>query len=125
MPQSQTRKDNLVTHGGSAGHLFNFSVLQMLENVKDNDGRLYINPDGTGNFEVVAKGGENYEQKASENNLKAEQLKIILDNNPAHDDYHTWLRSEEDIHTAEEVFGDNVQDEEFKPTNSYFTAQDA
>ena len=35
---------------------------------------------------------------------KAEQLEIILKSNPAEDDYHTWIRSEDDIQTFYEVF---------------------
>lgn len=33
------------------------TIRQMLENVKDNDGNPFINPDGTGNFKIVDKFG--------------------------------------------------------------------
>ena len=43
-------------------------------------------------------------------NRKQKQLAIILANNPCYDDYHTWIRSEKDICTFEEV----LNDEEYK-----------
>ncbi len=44
----------------------------------------------------------------SENiNLKKKQLKIIQKENPAPDDYHTWIRSQDDIKTFDEVIDDD------------------
>lgn len=39
--------------------------------------------------------------------LKEKQLKIILENNPCYDDYHTWIRELADIKTFEETFLDD------------------
>ena len=41
---------------------------------------------------------------------KEEQLAIILNENPAEDDFHTWIRSIDDILTFEEVWQDAVYD---------------
>lgn len=44
----------------------------------------------------------------SENiNLKKKQLEIIQKENPAPDDYHTWIRSQDDIKTFDEVIDDD------------------
>lgn len=40
------------------------------------------------------------------NTLKNEQYKIIETSNPAEDDYHTWIRSSDDIKTFEETLND-------------------
>ena len=39
--------------------------------------------------------------------MKKKQLKIILENNPCNDDYHTWIRKLSDIKTFEETFLDD------------------
>ena len=41
---------------------------------------------------------------------KSAQLGIINATNPAPDDYHTWIRSEEDIKTPEEVYQSALDD---------------
>lgn len=40
-------------------------------------------------------------------NLKKKQLEIIQKENPAPDDYHTWVRSQDDIKTFDEVIDDD------------------
>lgn len=52
-----------------------------------------------------------------ENNFKQQQLEIIEKNNPVNDDYHTWIRSIEDIKTLEETLQDSewAEYEEFDP----------
>lgn len=49
--------------------------------------------------------------------LKQKQLDIILKNNPVEDDYHTWIRSIDDIKTLEEALndGDWSDYDEFNP----------
>lgn len=37
---------------------------------------------------------------------KNEQLKIILSSNPCHDNYHTWIRTTDDIKTFKETMSD-------------------
>ncbi|MFX1667812.1 hypothetical protein JZ968_06465 [Riemerella anatipestifer] len=54
-------------------------------------------------------------------NDKSKQLSIILKTNPAPNEYNTWIRSEEDILTAEEAFESAFQDGEMYPD---FTTQD-
>lgn len=44
--------------------------------------------------------------------LKKKQLDIILRENPAHDDVHSWIRTTKDIHTAEEVFKEAAENGE-------------
>lgn len=46
-------------------------------------------------------------------NRKAKQLEIIQNNNPVHDDYHTWVRSVEDIKTFQEALNDSDYKEYF------------
>lgn len=49
----------------------------------------------------------------SEKINKAKQLEIIQNNNPVHDDYHTWIRSVEDIKTFQEALNDSDYKEYF------------
>ena len=44
-----------------------------------------------------------FSKKYSEEH-KAQQFNLVQNTNPMHDDYHTGIRSTDDIHTAEEVF---------------------
>lgn len=50
---------------------------------------------------------EDIRYSLSETNLKEQQLDIILKNNPAEDDYHTWIRNVDDIKTFEETLQDD------------------
>lgn len=49
----------------------------------------------------------------NDKNLKAKQLEIIQNNNPDLDDYHTWIRSVEDIKTFQEALNDSDYKEYF------------
>ena len=49
------------------------------------------------------------------NDLKQKQLEIIQKNNPMEDDYHTGIRTIDDIKTLEET----LQDEEWAGYNEY------
>lgn len=49
----------------------------------------------------------------SEKINKAKQLEVIQNNNPVHDDYHTWIRSVEDIKTFQEALNDSDYKEYF------------
>lgn len=59
--------------------------------------------------------------------LKQKQLDIILKNNPVHDDYHTWIRSVDDIKTLEETLndGDWTDYDEFNPDLTKQDIEDA
>ena len=61
------------------------------------------------NNEKNSQGLENSSSfSLSENiNLKEKQLEIIQKENPAPDDYHTWIRSQDDIKTFDEVIDDD------------------
>lgn len=56
--------------------------------------------------EVKTSNTETYNQSAQEYTIKANQLKVILETNPAKDDIHTWIRSIFDIKTFEEAMKD-------------------
>lgn len=58
---------------------------------------------------------------------KQKQLDIILNHNPAHDNYHTWIRKVEDIKTFEEVLLDEDYEgsEDFDPDWNRKMAQKA
>lgn len=47
----------------------------------------------------------------STEDLKQKQLDIILKNNPVEDDYHTWIRSIDDIKTYEEALQEDLDGE--------------
>lgn len=51
-------------------------------------------------------------------NFKENQLKVILQNNPMKDDYHTGIRTTNDIKTWEEVLNDNDDEGFTYPDNS-------
>lgn len=77
----------------------------------------------------IGKGGEGLELYSESNgrymddgvpnkdDLKRKQLEIILKHNPANDNYHTWIRNENDIKTFEEALNDAdyVDYDEFIP----------
>ncbi len=46
--------------------------------------------------------------------MKQNQLEIIKNNNPAEDDYHTWIRNIDDIKTFEETLNDSDYKEYFE-----------
>lgn len=50
--------------------------------------------------------------------LKQKQLNIILKNNPVNDDYHTWIRTIEDIKTFEETLQDSDYKEYYESTGT-------
>ena len=64
---------------------------------------------------VVGKVGKVAAKSARKSLSKAEKLKIIAKNNPAPDDYHTWVRTEDDIldfpsarkYTYDDIGGDS------------------
>lgn len=58
---------------------------------------------------------------------KKTQLKIILNSNPAQDDYHTWIREEKDIKTFKETLEDSdwAEYDYFNPDYSKKMANEA
>lgn len=61
--------------------------------------------------------------------LKEKQLDIVLKTNPAHDSYHTWIRSKEDILTFEEALNSDdyvdYKGEDFDESYPYSVAEEA
>ena len=95
------------------------SIRDMLRGVKDVDGNPYINPDGSGNFAVLpnqtAYHGsphkfDTFDQTADEKSRKQKQLELLLATNPMTDDYHTGIRTVDDILDAEDVLGDGFEE---------------
>lgn len=67
-------------------------------------------------FEKALAEKGNKKIKTSAVGRKAEQLAVILENNPVEDDYHTWIRSESDILTLQEAIDDSEWDyDEYNP----------
>ena len=54
------------------------------------------------------KSGKFTESGSNGDNEKQRQAEYIKKMNPAEDDYHTWIRSAEDIHTFDEVADEMV-----------------
>lgn len=76
---------------------------------------------------VVTKEYGAISEMASANNdatsLKQKQLDIILENNPANDDYHTWIRTIDDIKTFQEAY-DEWETEGYEQFTEDFTKED-
>lgn len=66
-----------------------------------------------------------YAVKLNETDIKSKQLEAIRENNPADDDIHTWIRTVDDIKTAQEVFGVSEDDFSGAPDWTYEDAQKA
>ena len=60
-----------------------------------------------------------------ESNIKEKQFEIIKNNNPMEDDYHTGIRSTDDIKTANEVFTKENFEEVSNPDFTFEDAQKA
>ena len=56
---------------------------------------------------------------------KEEQFKIINQTNPAHDDYHTWIRSKEDILTLKEAVDEVLKEDPEYNLSAYPDVSDA
>ena len=69
------------------------------------------------------------EESYSNTLLKQKQLEIILDTNPAQDDYHTWIRTIDDILTFEEALNHSdyidYKGEDFDESYPYSIAEAA
>lgn len=56
------------------------------------------------------KTSEEVNKEYGNRNSKKKQLEIILKENPATDNYHTWIREEKDIKTFEEAIKSNIEE---------------
>lgn len=79
--------------------------------------------------DIIRNGGSDVNKKFSlkEDERKREQLEIIQKNNAAADDYHTWIRSVDDIHTLRETLNDPEWSDydEFNPDYTKAMAEQA
>lgn len=55
----------------------------------------------------------------NQNNLKEQQNNIIQNSNPVNDDYHTWIRSVDDIKTFSEALNDSDYKEYFEAGENF------
>ena len=80
-------------------------------------------------FSSVVKPGANSQKKFSlkEDWWKQAQLDVIQKSNPVEDDYHTWIRSTDDIHTFREALNDPewADYDEFDPDYTKAMAEQA
>lgn len=78
---------------------------------------------------IISKEGENGKKKFSlkEAERKQKQLEVIQKSNPVEDDYHTWIRSTDDIHTFREALNDPewADYDEFDPDYTKAMAEEA
>lgn len=77
-------------------------------------GRRIFIKDGQSLEDAMKESGKfkKNDKKMSDEELKEEQLKIILKNNPMTDEYHTGIRTKEDIKTPEEAFKTKIDEDE-------------
>ena len=81
----------------AAGPLSNNNIPQNNKNVKSGTSTMYSMQENINNTQELDN---------SSFSLKQKQLEIIQNNNPVQDDYHTWIRTIDDIKTFEETLED-------------------
>ena len=84
-------------------------------------------PDTGDENTVFAESGDSYSAEADADALKERQMQIIQETNPADDDYHTWIRSAEEIKTFREAIEDPewAEYDEYNPDFTRAMAEDA
>lgn len=79
--------------------------------------------------DIIRNGGSDVNKKFSlkEDERKQKQLEVIQKSNPVEDDYHTWIRSTDDIHTFREALNDPewADYDEFDPDYTKAMAEEA
>ena len=75
--------------------------------------------------EITANETVKEKSRSIESNIKEKQFEIIKNNNPMEDDYHTGIRSMDDIKTANEVFTKENFEEVANPDFTFEDAQKA
>ena len=75
--------------------------------------------------EITANETIKEKSRSIESNIKEKQFEIIKNNNPMEDDYHTGIRSTDDIKTANEVFTKENFEEVSNPDFTFEDAQKA
>ena len=99
-PVASNSNKSLARFGGSSNQLAN-NISQSNKSVKSDTLPKYSMQENTNNTQELDN---------SSFSLKQKQLEIIKNNNPAEDDYHTWIRNIDDIKTFEET----LEDEDYK-----------
>ena len=80
-----------------------------------------------GNEDTVFSDADAFASAEDTDALKEQQMQVIQENNPAEDDYHTWIRSAEEIKTLQEALTDPewAEYDEFNPDYSRAMAEEA
>lgn len=80
-----------------------------------------------GNEDTVFSDADAFANAESADALKERQMQVIQESNPAQDDYHTWIRSAEEIKTLQEAIMDPewAEYDEFNPDYSRAMAEEA
>lgn len=80
-----------------------------------------------GNEDTVFSDADAFANAEGTDALKERQMQVIQENNPAEDDYHTWIRSAEEIKTLQEAIMDPewAEYDEFNPDYSRAMAEEA
>lgn len=80
-----------------------------------------------GNEDTVFSDADAFASAEDTDALKERQMQVIQENNPAEDDYHTWIRSVEEIKTLQEALTDPewAEYDEFNPDYSRAMAEEA
>lgn len=80
-----------------------------------------------GNEDTVFSDADAFASAEDTDALKERQMQVIQENNPAEDDYHTWIRSADEIKTLQEAITDPewAEYDEFNPDYSRAMAEEA
>ena len=80
-----------------------------------------------GNEDTVFSDADAFANAEGTDALKEQQMQVIQESNPAQDDYHTWIRSAEEIKTLQEAITDPewAEYDEFNPDYSRAMAEEA
>ena len=80
-----------------------------------------------GNEDTVFSDADAFANAEGTDALKEQQMQVIQESNPAQDDYHTWIRSAEEIKTLQEAITgpEWAEYDEFNPDYSRAMAEEA
>lgn len=80
-----------------------------------------------GNEDTVFSDADTFANVEGTDALKERQMQVIQESNPAQDDYHTWIRSAEEIKTLQEAIMDPewAEYDEFNPDYTRAMAEEA
>lgn len=86
-------------------------------NIPQSSNNVNSNTSSATKYSIPINKNNAQELNNSSFSLKEKQLKIIKNNNPVNDDYHTWIRNVEDIKTLEETINDSdwIDYDEYNP----------